>query len=112
MRPVPGIRLGNSGRKEAENDIYIIYLNLFKVINFILLSYTSNLKKFSRPKKKLSSRKKYFAHFLTFHSYIHEKKQQLSLSTAGVPSMVFIQGLREHRPYFHGAYSLVEKPDH
>lgn len=46
MSPVPGIRLGNSGRKEAENEIYIIYLNLFKVINFLLLSYTSNLKNF------------------------------------------------------------------
>lgn len=46
MSPVPGIRLGNSGRKEAENEIYIIYLNLFKVSNFLLLSYASNLKNF------------------------------------------------------------------
>lgn len=62
MSPVPGIRLGNSGRKEAENEIYIIYLNLFKVINFLLLSYTSNLKNF-QGLEKLSARKKIFCAF-------------------------------------------------
>lgn len=74
VRQVHGAWLEVSWRKEAESEIYIIYLKWSTLFYFLMQPNKNFFKNPEGLKKRRNIEKKLYINFLTFHSYIHKKK--------------------------------------